>query len=263
VSSIAGAVAKWANAGRTLSLQSACCAGSDAIGHAAALVASGESDLAICGGTEAPIYYHPMLELKQAGLSPASADRPKELGRPFDRWRTTGIIGEGACILTLEPESSPRPGYAFVSGYAFATDPGDLPGEGLKEAGRMCLANAGLSVSDIDHVSAWGPGHREIDRIEARILCEVFGAEIDNVSVASIKGAIGNPLGAAGAIQAGCVALGIRESFVPPTVNWKFPDPSCPLNLSGEARFTKIRTALVNSHGLSGTNSCLALSQCV
>jgi 3-oxoacyl-(acyl-carrier-protein) synthase len=227
------------------------------------LVASGESELAICGGTEAPIYYHPMLELRQAGLSPATTDRPEELGRPFDLWRTTGIIGEGACLLILEPESSPRPGYAFVSGYAFASDSGDLPGEGLREAGRMCLANANLHESAIDHISAWGPGHRELDRVEAQMLVEVFGTEMGRISVTSLKGAIGNPLGAAGAIQAGCAALCIRDSFVPATVNWKFPDPSCPLNLSAETRYPKIRTALINSHGLSGTNSCLALSECV
>eukprot|EP01035_Chromulina_nebulosa_P054013 gene54013-73921_t len=152
------------------------------------MVASGESDIAICGGTEAPIYYHPMLELKMAGLSPDSdgstgpvdlrrsaKDRPDQLSRPFDLWRNTGVIGEGACILVLEPESSPRPGYAFVSGYAFATDPGAHPGEGLREASRLCLANANLLRGDIDHISAWGPGHRTIDQVESTVLHEVFG----------------------------------------------------------------------------------------
>ncbi len=262
VSSIAGAIARWITTGRTLSLQSACCAGSDAIGHAAAMVSSGESDLAICGGTEAPICYHPMLELKMAGLSPDSAETPEQLSRPFDLWRTTGVIGEGACVLVLEPESSPRPGYAFVSGYAFATDPSDRPGEGLREASQLCLANANLKRNEIDHISAWGPGHREIDRVEATVLRDVFGSVIDGISVTSIKGAIGNPLGAAGAIQAGCAALCIRDSFVPATVNWQFPDPECRLNLSAETRFCEIRAALVNSHGLSGTNSCLVLKQC-
>ena len=85
---------------------------------------------------------------------------------------------------------------------------------------------------------------------------------MSDVTIAIAEGAIGNPLGAAGAIQAGCAALCIRDSFTPPTVNWKFPDPECSLNLSSVTRFAPIRTALVNSHGLSGTNSCLALSQC-
>ena len=262
VSSIAAAVAAMVGGGRTLTLQSACCSGSDALGHAASMISLGEGDIAICGGTEAPIAYHPMLELKIAGLSPDTAERPEQLSRPFDLWRTTGVIGEGACIMILEPESSPRPGYAFVSGYSFATDPGRAPGEGLLEAIRLCTANAGVRRSEIDLINAWGPGHREIDAVEARVLREFFGNELAGIPTVSIKGAIGNPFAAAGAIQAGCVALGMRGSFIPPTVNWQHPDPACNLNLSASARFLPFKTALVNSHGLSGTNSCLLLRRC-
>lgn len=259
VASISATVAELVGGARTLSLQSACCSGSDAVGHAAALVANGEADIAICGGTEAPIYYHPMLELRMAELSPATADRPEQLGRPFDMWRTTGVIGEGACIMILEPESSPRPGYAFISGYSFATDPGAKPGEGLAEAMRLCLANAQTRPGEVDMINAWGPGHREIDAIEARELRGIFGAEIDRIPTTSIKGAIGNPFAAAGAIQVGCAALGLQDGFLPPTVNWRHPDPACRLNLSVQARFMPFSTALVNSHGLSGTNSSLLL----
>jgi 3-oxoacyl-[acyl-carrier-protein] synthase II len=262
VSSVAAAVAGMIGGGRTMSLQSACCAGSDAIGHAADLVARGESDLAICGGTEAPIAYHPMLELKMAGLSPDTAERPEQLARPFDLWRTTGVIGEGACIMILEPESSPRPGYAYVSGYSFAGDRIDQPGEGLLDAIRLCLANGGARRTEVDMISAWGPGHRMIDAAEARVLREFFGDELDRIPTVSIKGAIGNPFAAAGAIQAGCAALGMRGAFIPPTVNWRHPDPACRLNLSAQPRFLPFTTALINSHGLSGTNSCLLLRRC-
>lgn len=88
VSSVSSAVASAVGGARTLTIQSACCSGLDAIGHGAELVSSGESDLAICGGAEAPIFYHPMLELKSAGLSPNSAENYSELCRPFDLWRT-------------------------------------------------------------------------------------------------------------------------------------------------------------------------------
>ena len=108
-------------------------------------------------------------------------------------------------------------------------------------------------------ISAWGPGHREIDAAEARALTEAFGSNLDSIATVSIKGAIGNPFGAAGAIQVGCAALGMRESFLPPTVNWRHPDPDCQLNLSVAARFMESKVALVNSHGLSGTNSALVL----
>jgi 3-oxoacyl-[acyl-carrier-protein] synthase II len=262
VSSIASAVAEKIGGARTLTLQSACCAGSDAIGHAATMIAEGASDLAICGGTEAPIYYHPMLELKMAGLSPDTAERPEQLSRPFDMWRTTGVIGEGACLMVLEPESSPRRGYGYVSGYSFATDTISTPGAGWLEAVRRCLADANVRLADVDMISAWGPGHREIDAIEARVLRQFFGDALDEIPTVSIKGAIGNPFAAAGAIQVGCAALGMRESVVPPTVNWQHADPACRLNLSASVRYMPSTTALISSHGLSGTNSCLLIRQC-
>lgn len=262
VASIAATVAQFVGIGRTLCLQSACCSGSDAIGHAATMIANGEADLAICGGTEAPLYFHPMLELKMAELSPGTAERAEQLSRPFDLWRTTGSIGEGACMMILEPESSPRAGYAEVAGYAFATDSGKLVGDGLHMAIRLCLANAGVHTSEVDMISAWGPGHREIDAAEASVLRDVFGEYIDRIPTVSIKGAIGNPFAAAGAIQAGCAALGLRESFIPPTVNWKYEDPACRLRLSARPSFLPFSTALIDAHGLSGTNSALLLRRC-
>jgi len=177
-------------------------------------------------------------------------------------WRTTGVIGEGACILILEPESSPRAGYALISGYSFATDTSENSRAGLTDTIRLCLANAGVRPIEIDMISAWGPGHKEIDAIEARVLREIFGDDLDHIPTVSIKGAIGNPFAAAGAIQAGCAALGLRDGFIPPTVNWQRPDPHCLLNLSTKPRFLPFSNALVNSHGVSGTNSSLILQRC-
>ncbi len=247
---------------RSLSLQSACCSGLDAIGHAAAEIAAGKTDIALCGGTEAPIFYHPMLELRAAGLSPLTADQPAKLGRPFDRWRTTGVIGEGACMLVLESEDSPRPGYAWVKGYSSASEDESNLGAGMSRAITESLANARTRPEEIDLINAWGPGHRIIDAVESSVLAGVFGRHLPEIPTTSIKGAIGNPLGAAGAIQAGSVALSLRYGEVPPTVNWEFPDPECPLNLSREPRFIDARKAIVNSHGLSGANACLVLERC-
>lgn len=247
---------------RTQALQSACCSGSDAIGHALALIESGEADMAICGGTEAPLVYHPMLELRMAELSPTTAENASGLCRPFDRWRTTGVIGEGACFLVIEPEASPRPGYAAISGYSYATDSDGHVAKGLARAMTLALRNARLSPDAIDHLSCWGPGHTVIDRAECEAVRDVFGAWSQQIAAYSIKGAIGNPLGAAGAIQVGCAALALREGFLPPTVNWQYPDPSCRLNLSNQARFVRTERALVNAHGLSGTNSVLVLERC-
>jgi 3-oxoacyl-(acyl-carrier-protein) synthase len=262
VSSISGTIGEIIGGPtRTLALQSACCAGLDAIGHAAERVAEGEAEIAICGGTEAPLYFHPMLELKMAGLAPGNPEKPEQQCRPFDLWRTTGVIGEGACILVLEPECSPREGYAYVAGYAFASDPLLQPGVGMQLAMQLALANARLRMRQVECISAWGPGHRLIDEAEAQALVAIFGETLKSIPTVSIKGAIGNPLGAAGAIQAGCAALGLQQSMVPPTVNWQMPDPACPLALSARALFVNHGTVLVNAHGLSGTNTCLILNR--
>lgn len=262
VSSISGTLGEIiGGVTRTLALQSACCAGTDAIGHAADMIARGETDIALAGGTEAPLYFHPMLELKMAGLAPGNPENPERQSRPFDLWRTTGVIGEGACVLLLEPESSPRQGYAFIDGYAFASDPLDTPGAGLYDAVRLAVANSGRRLSEIDCINAWGPGHKIIDQAEATALKRVFDDLLAQVPAVSLKGAIGNPLGAGGAIQTGCAALALERGVVPPTVNWQFPDPGCALNLSAQARHLTHHTTIVNAHGLSGTNACLVLNR--
>lgn len=246
---------------KSMTFQSACCSGLDAIGHAAMQVASGEVEVAICGGTEAPLYFHPMLEFRMAGLAPASADDPFGQCRPFDLWRTTGVIGEGACMLVLEPLSSPRRAYGVIRGYSYATDSDGELCSGLLSAIRGAISDAAISNSDIGALSAWGPGHREVDRAEAKVLETVFGKDLVTIPAASIKGAIGNPLGAAGAIQVGCAAVGLSTGIIPPTVNWQRPDPDCALSLGMKARRVPHRNVLVNSHGLSGTNACLVIAQ--
>lgn len=244
-----------------IAFQSACCSGLDAIGHGVEAIQRGEADIAICGGTEAPLFFHPMLELRLAGLSPGNPDNPSSQCRPFDLWRTTGVIGEGACVLVLEPSESPRLGYGYIDGYASANDTHGLPCSGLSLAIAQCLASAAILPTEVGAISAWGPGHREIDRREAEVLEKAFGASLSTIPVYSIKGAIGNPLGAAGAIQAGAVACCLSRQVLPPTVNWEFRDPECDLNLSNQTLCIPYQTCLINSHGLSGTNACLLISQ--
>jgi 3-oxoacyl-(acyl-carrier-protein) synthase len=259
-SSISNAMAKLIGTQcRTMALHSACCAGLDAIGHGAGMIASGQADIALCCGTEAPVFNQPMLELTLAKLSPRNVRAPTEMGRPFDLWRNTGVIGEGACVVVLEPEDSPRKAYAWVGGYAYGNDDVGVPGNGLLDTIRMALANANCVPASVDFVNAWGPGHTEIDRVEADCLCRIFGERIGSIPVASLKGAIGNPLAAAGSIQVCSTALSLMTGRVPPTVNWETPDPECPLNLSGQFRDVGCSVALINSHGLCGTNASMVL----
>ena len=259
-SAITGAIARLMKTKcRTIALQSACCAGMDAVGHGAEMIASGQTDIAICCGTDAPVFHQPMVEFGMVKLSPRNARKPQEMGRPFDLWRNTGVLGEGACVVILEAEDSPRSAYAWIEGYAYCNDEAGRPGNGLAATMRMALANARCQPSLVDLINAWGPGHSEIDAVEADCLCQMFGDRARTIPAVSLKGAIGNPLAAAGSIQIASTALSLSTGRVPPTVNWETPDPECPLNLSGVARDVGCSVALVNAHGLGGTNASMVL----
>ncbi len=249
-------------AARTMTLQNSCCSGLDAVGYGAEMVIRGEAEMVICGGNEAPLHRCPLLELRAAGLTPPTHEMSDRLARPFDLWRTTGVVSEGACMFVLEPESSPRPGYSFITGYAFANDPdGEVCG-GLVEAARLALADARLKSDEIDSINAWGPGHRRIDAGEGMAMSRVFGRHLAETPTLSIKGALGSALGAAPAIQVGVAALAQRTGVLPPTVNWLYPDPSCPFNLSNRARYIDHQYTLINAHGVGSVNSCMVLQRC-
>ena len=246
---------------RTISVQSACCTGVDAIGYAARLVASGEAEIAICGGTDAPLYRCPLVELRSIGMTPSTTQEVGRINRPFDLWRTTGVVSEGACIFVVEPEDSTRAGYTFVDGYAYANDFGEDLCGGMAVAMKHALADAGVRPEQVELINAWGPGHKLIDKGEARALDKVFGNRLRHIPAVSIKGAVGNALGAAGAMQVAAAALGLRSGLVPPTGNWEYPDPSCPLNLKRSSRSVSHSNVLVNAHGLSGVNASLVLTR--
>jgi 3-oxoacyl-[acyl-carrier-protein] synthase II len=244
---------------RNMTYQSSCCSGLDAIGHAAQAIGNGECDLIVCGGTEAPLFKHPMIEFRAVGMTTGSDDRASEQCRPFDLWRTTGVIGEGAAFLILEPEDSPRAPIAEIVGYGFASDPPEVLCGGMAQAIRLALGDAQMETEAVDVISAWGPGHRLIDAAEARQLRGVFGDRIASVPTYSIKGSVGNPLAAAGPMQVAALAIGLLESRVPPTVNFRTRDPDCDLCLSAIPLALAHRVALVNTHGVNGTNSALIL----
>ena len=259
---VPGAIAKLIGPSvRMFSMQSSCCSGLDAIGQAVELVASGQADLALAGGAECPLTFHPMVEFTAAELSPANSELPEKSCRPFDLWRSTGVIGEGAAILVLEPEDSPRDPYAWVTGYGFANDIDGVTCSGIGEAIQIALANACRRPADVNYINAWGPGHRVIDANEAFALKRVFGEALADIPVASLKGSIGTALAAAGAIQVASVALSLSRGLLPPTVNWETRDPNCSLNLSANLRRIEANVSVVNSHGLSGSNTAVILER--
>jgi 3-oxoacyl-(acyl-carrier-protein) synthase len=119
-----------------------------------------------------------------------------------------------------------------------------------------------ISPSQVEAINAWGPGHPKIDAAEVLALRSVFGGALDYIPAVSIKGALGNALAAAPAIQVACAALSMRNGIVPPTVNWQHCDPDCDLSLSNSARMLPHRISVVDAHGLSGMNSAMILERC-
>jgi 3-oxoacyl-(acyl-carrier-protein) synthase len=262
VANVAGKIVEWLGIpARMLTLQTSCCSGLDAVGQGAELVASGQADLVLAGGSECPLSFYPMLGFNASELSPAISDHPEKACRPFDLWRSTGVLGEGACIFVLEKEHSPRPALAWVTGYGYANDQDGQTALGLVPTVRQALANALRQPQEVDFINAWGTGHRVIDANESTAMRHLYGDRLAEIPVSSIKGAIGTALGASGPIQAASTALSLFHGVLPPTVNWVTPDPACPLNLSGQPRRLPVQVAVVNSHGLSGSNAALVLER--
>ncbi len=247
----------------------ACATGTNAIGDAFRIIARGDADLMVCGGTEAPI-----TPLALAGFSAMKAmSTQNELGpkasRPFDRRRDGFVMGEGAGAIVLEErEHAISRGahiYAEIVGYGMASDAYHITapspaGEGAARAMRAALSSAGSSPSEVDYVNAHGTSTPANDVNETRAIKAVFGDHAKDVLVSSAKSMIGHLLGAAGAVETIAAALALEEGVVPPTINYEEPDPECDLDyVPNEARRAPISVALKNSFGFGGQNACICL----
>ncbi len=252
---------------RSSTVASACSAGLDAIGAATELIRSGRSDVVVCGGTDAPITPLTFACMAKAGLVSFRNEPPEKASRPFDADRDSGVISEGAGILILEnlthALSRNAIPYLEIIGYAtrFDTEPA-VSGSGLDSTIIECLANAGRRPMHVDYICAHGPGHPELDRVETRMIKNVFGQHAYKIPVSSIKGVTGNPLSAAGAFQVIACSMAIKHGIIPPTANLEKPDPICDLDYVPKIpRFAHLNCILINSHGLGGGNSCLVLEK--
>ncbi|MEP6810420.1 MAG: beta-ketoacyl-[acyl-carrier-protein] synthase family protein [Chthoniobacterales bacterium] len=244
-------------------VSSACPSGLDAVVLAASMIESGEAELAIAGGTDAPIVKHTFAAFTAAGLCSCANDAPERASRPFDLMRDSGVISEGAGIFVLEnlerAEARGAHIHLEIGGYAKQRDNGpDEPGSGLLHSMRLALANAGCRQNEIDFIAAYAPGHPVLDRAEVRCIKEVFGDRAYSIPISSIKGVTGNPLSAGGPMQIVACALSFRDQIIPPTANYETPDPTCDLDfVTNGSRRIKVECAMVNVRGLGGSASTL------
>ena len=247
----------------------ACATGTNAIGDAYEIIARGDADVMVCGGTEAPI-----TPLALAGFSAMKALSVRnDLGpgacRPFDRERDGFVMGEGAGILVLESlENASARGarvYAEIAGYGMSSDAYHITapspgGEGAARAMRAAMASAAVSPDQVDYVNAHGTSTPANDVNETLAIKAALGARAGQVPVSSVKSMIGHLLGAAGAVETIATVMAIREGVLPPTINYRNPDPECDLDyVPNQARKADVGIALKNSFGFGGQNACLVL----
>lgn len=248
---------------------SACATSAHAIGDAFRIIQYGDADVMITGGTEAAIT--PMsiggFTTMQA-LSENNADW-QHASRPFDKDRDGFVMGEGAGIVVLEElEHARRRGatiYGEVVGYGATGDAFHITqpapeGEGAQRSMRRALRDAGIGPGDVQYINAHGTSTPYNDQNETRAIKAVFGEHAQGLLVSSTKSATGHTLGAAGGLEFAFCALAVRDGVVPPTINYRTPDPECDLNyVPNVAVRRQVDVALSNSFGFGGHNCTLAI----
>ncbi|RJF78860.1 beta-ketoacyl-ACP synthase II [Rhodopseudomonas palustris] len=250
----------------------ACSTGAHAIGDAARLVAFGDADVMVAGGTESPISRLAMAGFAAArALSTGFNDAPEKASRPYDKDRDGFVMGEGAGVVVLEEyEHAKARGariYAEVIGYGLSGDAYHITapssdGDGAFRCMSMALKRAGISVSDIDYINAHGTSTPLGDEIELGAAQRLLGNAASRVSMSSTKSSIGHLLGAAGAVEAIFSVLAIRDNIAPPTINLDNPSVETAVDLvPWKPRKREINVALSNSFGFGGTNASLILQR--
>jgi 3-oxoacyl-[acyl-carrier-protein] synthase II len=245
----------------------ACTTSAHAVGDSYRLIQRGEADFMIAGGSEAAI-----TPLGVGGFAAMRAlstrnEEPARASRPFDRDRDGFVIGEGAGILVLEELGMARRRgariYCELVGYGMSSDAFHITapcedGDGAIRVMRRTLQDAGVEPSAVDYVNVHGTSTPVGDRIEVMALKAVFGDHARKMPASSTKSMTGHLLGAAGGLEAGIVALALRDQILPPTINQENPDPECDLDfVPQKARPARVDYALTNSFGFGGTNGAL------
>ena len=259
---------KYGLRGQSFGTVSACSAGAHAIGIAARLIAYGDADRAVAGGTESTL-----TPLTIAGFSKMEALSKTGVSRPFDRRRDGFVLGEGAGVLMLEEESAARERGARVlgvlRGYASTSDAYHLTapepeGRGARRAIELALEDAEASPGDVAYVNAHGTSTPLNDRAETEAIKAALGERAASVPVSSTKSTIGHLLGAAGAVEAIATLLALRDRIAPPTLNYEEPDEGLDLDyVPGKARPLPAGDGPVlgisNSFGFGGHNVVLCI----
>jgi 3-oxoacyl-[acyl-carrier-protein] synthase II len=246
---------------------SACATANHALGEAWRTIKMGDAKVMVAGGAEATIVPIGIGGFCAMRAMSTRNDDPRSASRPFDTERDGFVMGEGAGVLVLEDLEYARARgariYAEFAGYGNTADAFHLTapspgGEGAVRCMRMALQNAGLNPEDISYINAHGTSTPQGDIAETEAIKTVFGERARSVAVSSTKGATGHMLGAAGAVEMIICVKAIHTDTVPPTINYRVPDPECDLDyVPNTARSMKVNAVVNNSFGFGGHNATL------
>ncbi|MEW6102713.1 MAG: beta-ketoacyl-ACP synthase II [bacterium] len=257
--------------GPSITVSTGCPAGTDAIGYGFEAIRNDEAEIVIAGGAEAPIrpvVIHSFYAMNALSLR---NDEPEKASRPFDAKRDGFVIAEGAGIVILEELNHALNRGANIYGeilsYASTNDAYHMTapapdGKAASKCFRLALENANVKPENIDYINPHGSSTPLNDKTETMVIKDVFGEYAYKIPVSSTKSMLGHSIGATGAIEAIICALAIKNSFIPPTINYEYQDPECDLDyVPNIGRRADVNIAFTNSFGFGGKNSALVIGK--
>ncbi len=255
--------------GPNMAAVSACATGVTNLGVGSDWIRHGDVKAVVVGGAETGVLPMSIAGFNVMGVLSRRNDDPQGASRPFDATRDGLVLGEGAgCLILEEMEYAKARGariYAEVLGYGLSADAVHLAtpaqeGEGQFRAIRRTLRHAGLSPDEVDYINPHGASTALGDKGETACIKSIFGAHAYKIAISSTKSMMGHLMGAAGAVESIATILTLYHGLIPPTINYKNPDPECDLDyVPNVARKASPRVALSFNSGLGGHNACVAL----
>jgi 3-oxoacyl-[acyl-carrier-protein] synthase II len=261
---------RFGTKGSPISVSTACASGASAIQLGVEAIRRGEADAALCVGTDGSVNPESLIRFSLLSALSTANDPPQEAAKPFSKNRDGFVMAEGAAAVVLESLQAARARGAKILGVvagcgemadAFHRTRSSPDGKAIIGCIRNALADARLSPEDIDYVNPHGTGTPENDKMEFLGISTVFGERAKTIPVSSNKSMVGHTLSAAGTVETVFTLLTLQHQRVPPTINYKIPDPAIPLDVvPNTARDARVRHALSNSFGFGGQNVSLVLS---
>lgn len=262
---------KYGFSGPNFSISTACATGNHSIGEAFKIIQRGDAEIMVAGGAEAAI-----TPLGLAGFCAMRAlstrnEHPEKASRPFDKERDGFVMGEGAGVVVLEELEQARkrgvPIWGEIIGFGMSEDAYHITqpvsdGRGIRQATNKALEDAKISPGEVDYINAHGTSTPFNDKVETQAIKDVFGRKAYQIPISSTKSMTGHLLGATGGVELIACLLALRESILPPTINYENPDPECDLDyVPNEAREVKIKIVMSNSMGFGGHNAVLVVKK--